>query len=393
MSTDDPHWQERLVKASIRGFDFLTDSHDAKGGRRLVVNEYPYAEEPQVEDMGGKAWDWKLNAYFIGLDYDLERNGFLVKLNEPGATWLMHPWLGLLWVRAHNWSLHESNDKGGYGSIAIDFVPGGAQPYTVQVDKVDVAYARIITFSDAAQDDFAAKQRPLSATAMTAFLAAVNQKLEVLRTVISLATLPLTWANQVMNLIAGVKGDLAALMALPQAYANAFGSLANALGLGSDTDDFSDASRTRFISRLVSTAKTSTDDGLSGVLASDSAARYNLAQESALRSRLLISAAAQVALADYQAEADRDAALGSVVSAIDALLPSLPDTVFQAAVAARTALIEALLAQDLLPATERDVTGPIPAVVLAHRMEVDEAVFLARNAVRHPLFVTGHVYG
>ena len=393
MSTDDPHWQERLVKASIRGFDFLTDSHDAKGGRRLVVHEYPGAEEPLVEDMGGKAWDWKLNAYFIGLDYDLERNGFLAKLNEPGATWLMHPWLGLLWVRAHNWSLHESNDKGGYGTVAIDFVPGGEQPYAVQVDKVDVAYARIITFSDAAQDDFAAKQRPLSATAMTAFLAAVNQKLEVLRTVISLATLPLTWASQVQNLIAGVKGDLATLMALPQAYANAFGSLANTLGLGSDTDDFSDSSRTRLISRLVSTAKTSNHDGLSSVLASDSAAQYNLTQESALRSRLLIAAAAQIALADYQAEADRDAALASVVSAIDALLPSLPDTVFQAAVAARTALIEALLAQDLLPATERDVTGPIPAVVLAYRMEVDESAFLARNAVRHPLFVTGHVYG
>lgn len=401
MLTNDPHWKDRLVGASFRGFDFLTESHDAKKGRRLVVHEYPGAEEPLVEDRGGKAWDWKLNAYFIGPDYDLERNGFLDKLNEPGATWLMHPWLGQLWVRARDWALHESNDKGGYGTVAIDFVPGGEQPYVVSVDKVDVAYTRIIEFSTVAQDDFTARQRPLSATAMTAFIAAVQNKLEILRTAISLATLPLTWANQVTGLIAGVKGDLATLMAIPQAYANAFGSLANALGSGADRDDFSDTSRCRLTSCLAKVATTSSSGmttisgnaGLSSVLATDSAARYNLVQEDALRGRLLVTSAAQIALTDYQAEGDRNAALASVVSAIDTLLPSMPDAVFQAAVTARTALIEALLAQDLLPATERDVTGPIPSVVLAYRLQVDESVFLARNAVRHPLFVTGHVYG
>lgn len=393
MSTRDLHWQERLVRASIRGFDFLTESHDAKGGRRLVVNELPGAEDPLVEDLGGKAWDWKLNAYFIGPDYDLERNGFLAKLNEPGATWLTHPWLGLLWVRARDWSLHESNDKGGYGTVAIDFVPGGEQPYVVSVDKVDVAYTRIIAFSAAAKDDFAAKQRPLSATAMTSFIAAVQAKLEILRTVIALATLPLTWANQVIGLIAGIQTDIAALMALPALYANAFDSLANALGLGADSDDYSDSARLRLIARIAILATASGGAVLTGIAATDSAARYNVIQESALRSRLLVASAAQAALTDYQAEGNRDAALASVVSAIDALLPSMPDSVFQAAVAARTALIEALLAQDLLPATERDVTGPIPAVVLAYRMGVDESAFLARNAVRHPLFVTGHVYG
>ena len=87
------------------------------------------------------------------------------------------------------------------------------------------------------------------------------------------------------------------------------------------------------------------------------------------------------------------AALASVVAAIDSLLPSLPDPVFQAAVATRTSLIDALLAQDLKPATYRDVTAPMPAIVLAYLLGVDEAVFLARNAVRHPLFVRGRVYG
>ena len=381
-------WLGRMSPASFRGFGFLTDSHNAKGGRRLAVHEFPGAEIPLVEDLGGKAWDWKLNAYFIGPDYDLERNGFLAKLNEPGADWLTHPWLGPLWVRAHTWSLGESNDKGGYCTVVIEFVPDGetAQPTP---DMVDVAFDRTRRLADAVEDDFGLE--PMSADGMTAFLAAVHRKLEVLRQAISLATLPLTWANQVKNLIAGVKGDLNVLMGMPAAYASALRGFSTALG--GKAYDLADTERPRVVSRIARTATAKSTMPLSGVAATDGAVRRNLLREEALRSRLLVTSAAEIALADYRAEADRDAALASVVAAIDALLPSMPDPVFQAAVAARTALIEALLAQDLKPATFRDVSSPLPAVVLAHRLGVDEAVFLARNNVRHPLFVRGRVYG
>nr|VFK65205.1 MAG: DNA circularisation protein N-terminus [Candidatus Kentron sp. TUN] len=106
-------WLDRMVRASFRGLEFLTDSHEAKGGRRLVVHEFPGAEAPLVEDMGAEAWNWRLNAYFIGKDYDLVRNGFLAKLSEPGADWLTHPWLGRLWVRARTWQTKETNEQGG----------------------------------------------------------------------------------------------------------------------------------------------------------------------------------------------------------------------------------------------------------------------------------------
>ena len=401
MATDQT-WLDRLPRASFRGFEFLTDSHDAKSGRRLAVHEYPGAEQPSVQDLGGKSWDWKLNAYFIGPDYDLERNGFLAKLAEPGADWLTHPWLDLLWVRAHTWSLHESTDKGGYCTIAVEFVPGGDTIQPVP-DRVDVAFDRTRKLADAVEDDF--ELEPMSANGMTAFIAAVHQKLDVLRQVISLATLPLTWANQIQGLIAGIKNDLDTLLSLPAAYAAAFRSLSNALGFGANGGDPADSERSRVMLRLADTerprvvarlAKAATGahaGAQADATIMDVAVRRNLLREDALRSRLLVTSAAQVALADYRAEADRDAALVSVVSAIDALLPGLPDPLFQSAVAARTSLIDALLAQDLKPAATRDVAASLPAIVLAHQMGVDEAVFLARNAVRHPLFVKGRVYG
>lgn len=383
-------WTDRMVRASFRGFEFLTDSHDAKSGRRLVVHEFPGAEYPLVEDLGRKAEQWRLNAYFIGPDYDLESNGLLAALAEPGADWLTHPWLGLLYVRANTWSRQDNTDKGGHCLVAIEFVPGGQTLQPIQ-DKVDTAFDRSGKLADFAIADFGLEL--MSANGMTAFISAVHQRLEGLRQLISLAALPLTWANQVNGLIAGVKGDLATLMRQPAAYASALRGVTDALGGGADSTDLSDTARPRVVSRIARVAAAKSVIALPGIAATDGAVRRNLRRESALRSRLLVTAAVQVAMADYRAEADRDAALASVVAALNDLLPSLPDTVFQAAVAARTSVIEALLAQELKPAALRDVTAPLPAAVLAHRLEVDETVFLARNAVRHPLFVKGRVYG
>lgn len=383
-------WIDRMAKASFRGLEFLTDSHDAKSGRRLVVHEFPGREVPEVEDMGAKAWDWRLSAYFIGPDYDLARNDFLALLASPGADWLQHPWLGMLWVRAHTWSVQESNEKGGYCTVSVEFVEGGGslQPTT---DRVDIAAARLQDFAQASIDDFSLEA--MSAGGMTAFLATVSSKLDVLRDALALATLPLTMASQIRTLGAGIQGDLAALMAVPSQYATALAGFANDLGLGSDSEGVADTDRPRMVHCVVAAAGSGNRVAVDGAAVTDSAVRRNLVREDALRSRLLVASAAQIALADYRAAADRDAALATAVAALDALLPSLTDAVFEAAVAARSALIEALLAQDLQPAMVRDVAALLPAALLAHRMAVDESVFLARNAARHPLFVSGRVYG
>lgn len=379
-------WLDRMSRASWRGFEFLTDSHDADYGRRLAVHEFPGGEIEEVQDLGAKSPGWTLTAYFIGPDYDLERNALMAKLAEPGADWLTHPWLGLLWARPRNWKLHESNKEGGYCTLQIDFVPGGGtlQP---QQDMVDVAFDRTIVLMDVAQEDFSLES--MSAGGMASFLAGIHGKLDMLRNVISLATLPLTWAGQIQGLIAGIKGDLAELMALPGAYANALRGLANALGLGADRHGLDDTDRPRVIARIATAATARSAPAADP----EPAVSRNVRAEEALRSRLLVAAAAQIALTQYRAEPDRDAVLQVVVQAIDVLLPDMPDPVFHAAVDMRAAVSAALLGQDLKPTTERNVLHPLPSVLLAHQLEVDEDVFLARNAVRHPLFVKGRIYG
>lgn len=186
--------------------------------------------------------------------------------------------------------------------------------------------------------------------------------------------------------------DIGVLMGNPASYATAFGGMAGTIG-DLSADDVVDTDRPRLASSVVRAAGIGSAVAPTGVAATDGAVLRNLSREDALRQRLLVVSAAQIALADYRAEADRDTALTVAVNALDGLLPGAPDTVFEAAVAARAALIEALQAQDLRPALQRDVAGELPAVVLAHRLDVDEDVFIARNAVRHPLFVSGKIYG
>lgn len=382
---------------------FLTESHDTKGGRRLAIHEFPGAEYPVVEDLGSKADEFHLNAYFIGPDYDLFRDKFLMALNTPGADWLMHPWRGPVWVRAHNWSVHESNDKGGYCAISVDFAPGG-MVQTMLVDRVDMAVAKKKDLADESDQDFAPE--PMNADSFASFLASVSAQLDKFRDVLAMAQLPLTMLHQVMGVIQGIKGDLAALMALPGAYAAALNSLADMLGLGLDAvaTDVADVARPRLVAALTKQAggtllavgspaySPAFTLPVAGSPAYSTALLVNLASEAALRSRLLVVAALQVALADYREAGVRDAALANVVTAIDTLLPAMTDPVFQAAVSARTALIDALLAQNLVPSNFRDIVNATPATVLAHRMGIDEAVFLAQNKPRHPLFVRGRVY-
>lgn len=406
-------WIDRMDTAQFRGVEFLTESHTERGGRRLAINELPGGEVPVVKDLGGKAWNWRLNAYFIGEDYDLEADEFTDKLTDPGADWLVHPWLGRMWVRVEDFTREENNQHGGMATVQIVFAPGGEDEPEVKVDQSDAAAASIEGVKDAAIGGFSLKD--MSAHGMTGVLAAVQSKLNVIRTAIALASLPLTWANQIINLAQGVKGDISALLAMPQKYANALRSLSNVLGGGAASSATSSATAATVAIAAASTA--AADDGtlastarpavvaklaklattlaqpakLTGDAALDVAAAQNLQAEAALSSSLVLAAAAQAALADYDAAADRDAVVATLTTAIDTLLPAMPDAVFQATLTMRTAVAAALMAQDLKPAVTRDVARALPSVVLAHRLQIDEAVLIARNRVRHPLFVKGQV--
>jgi hypothetical protein len=239
----------------------------------------------------------------------------------------------------------------------------------------------------------------MSGNALQGYAAAVGQRLEALRKIVSLAALPLAWASSAMNAIQGIKTDLAAIAAFPAAYANALLGLAHALGLSTgDGRDIAAGLKPGLRAGIVGRVAKTAGDGrraaaLAGLSASDAALLANLRAEYALEQRLFASAALSLAVADYPSEADRDQALAAAGKAASAVLDAAPDAVFQPLATARAAVIEALLSKGLRPAVTRNIVRPLPAVLVAHGLNVPEEDFLGRNAVRHPLFVNGEAHG
>jgi prophage DNA circulation protein len=382
-------WRDRLKYAKWRGISFLTENHDAKGGNRLVIHEFPGRNEPVIENLGLKAAGYKINAYFIGENYDQDRNAFLNALAVAGSDWLTHPWLGDLFVAVHDWSLHESSDKGGFCTVSVDFVIGNSVPLLPTADATDTALGAIQRHRAA----IVLVTPTLSVDALTLLKQRINAALSAVRNALARARLPLAYAGELFGLVDQIKGQLADLLSLPQAYKNALGSLANVLGsLGATaTEPLSDAQRVRGVTALTRLAvPTNNAAGLGAI--DTPALRQTLTDHDLARAHFLLSSAMEAALADYTGAEARDAALNAIQTAIDSLLPTASDALFEALADARVQLMRALQSQKLTSAAPRDIVQPLPAAQLAYRLGISEAAFIERNAVRHPLFVQGQIY-
>lgn len=383
-------WQDRLTRGQFRDFEFLTESHEATGGSRLVAHEFPGRDDPEVEDFGLKANGWRLNCYFIGPDYDLAANAFIQALRKPGAADLIHPWLGLLSVRAKDWTRSENVGQNSYCTITVEFIPAGGEQLFGAIDPVDQATASIAAFEVAAVEAY--DPPALNDEAITAQAEEVTDHLENIRKIISVATLPLTWINGAINTIEGIKTDVKTFLGLPQQYANAISSLLGSLGIGLDDEAPSDTQRARAVKSLTRLATNPPAVAQNNLAINNENLHTARQQEATLRSHLALSAAMQLALGDYVTSNARDGVLNDLLTSTDALLPTLSDAMYQPALDMRTAVMNALSAQDLAAQQSRTVVNRIPAVVLAYQMQTNEARIIEVNNAKHPLFISGVIY-
>lgn len=106
-------WLERLQPASFRGMEFLWEQVETSGGRRVIVHEYPFQDDPYAEDMGLKANEFRFNAYLIGKDYDTRATAFQQLLDKKGAGELITPLQGALQAQLMTWSRTDTTANGG----------------------------------------------------------------------------------------------------------------------------------------------------------------------------------------------------------------------------------------------------------------------------------------
>ena len=123
-----------LRSASFRGVPFGVLAGETKVGRRNAVHEYPYRDEPWVEDLGRASRKFSFTAFLVqdaliygGGDVTVQRDLLLAVCEQPDSGILIHPTLGILNVSLlEPVGIREKWDKGRYFEIDFSFIESGA---------------------------------------------------------------------------------------------------------------------------------------------------------------------------------------------------------------------------------------------------------------------------
>lgn len=141
------NWRDNLKDASFRNVPFKILTSSVEAGRRNILHQYPFSEEPYLEDMGSEAGVYHVNAYIVqnsenNFDYFPERDKLKSALDEIGSGDLVHPFYGNLTVGVSGkYKIDESFTDGGIARFTITFVEAGqpkqATGSTALVDDAD----------------------------------------------------------------------------------------------------------------------------------------------------------------------------------------------------------------------------------------------------------------
>ena len=161
-----------LIGASFRGVPFFVESAEISGGRRAVVHEFPFRDDPYVEDLGRKAHSFRIDGYVIGDDYLAQRDALQAALeNVAGPGELVHPYDGVKRAICVGLSIRTTRADGGMATFAIDFAETPLQaPVPTEVvdgaEQVGGAADVVITAADAElQERYSAAGLPAFALA------------------------------------------------------------------------------------------------------------------------------------------------------------------------------------------------------------------------------------
>lgn len=150
------NWRDRLNEAQFRGVPFYYEKVDGEIGRRTVLKEYPGRDKPHVEDLGLATRKFTIDMFFLGDNYDADRDAMREALETAGPGELIHPYWGTMEVTPFGSArFTESTKQGGLAKIAVTFVEAGDELDLVEkpaTAQVTIATAEKLT--DAVKSQF-----------------------------------------------------------------------------------------------------------------------------------------------------------------------------------------------------------------------------------------------
>lgn len=382
-----------LIGASFRGVPFLVEESQRSGGRRLVVNNFPFRPDPFVEDLDRLERKFPIVGYVIGDDYMTQRDALLVALEDTaGVGELLHPYYGAKTCMCGPVTVTEKRSDGGIATFTIDFVEAPAQALSpvVVVDSVgkvaaSAKAARVVRktelveqFTVAGLPAFALASAETALTRTAAALesalgpiATTTQELAQLTSRISVLTAsaaslvrnPSDLLDQLDAVIDGlVQTALAAPGAMLDALVEAYGT------------DLGPAAPVTTSTRRIEAAN-------------------QAALNRALRSTIAIESARLSPLVPFESIEAATAARDIVAGLLEEQADGAGDTAYPGLVELRSQVLRAVPGPTAFPrliTVSRRVA--IPSLLLTYQLygSVDrDADVVARNKIRHPGFVAG----
>lgn len=382
-----------LIGASFRSVPFFVDTSDLGGGRRIVVHQFPFRDDPYVEDLGKKARTFRLDGYVLGDDYLTQRDALLSALEDTsGPGKLVHPYYGVLTAICIDVGVSETKSEGGFAKFSLQFAEAPAQT-PVPVAEVDQA-GEVSDAADAANaasdaqlaSDYNASNLPGYAlgSAQTALTNATSSLKSNLAPVIS-ATQELASLNAQATVLVATAAQLVTTPAL------IMGQFRNAIAaLVTTALDAPEAMMNALISAYdvnMGTPVTPTTATRTQELANQTALI------AALRRTFAIEASRLAPTVPFTSIDDALAARDSITALLDTEAEEAGDTAYGALVDLRAQMQQAVPGTSafasIVTATRRTT---LPSLLLTYQLygSVDlESDVLARNDVMHPGFVVG----
>jgi prophage DNA circulation protein len=417
-------WTDNLRPCSFRNVPCFWNEAEKVIGRRIVLHEYPKRDVPYPEDMGRAARQWSLNLYVLGPDdYQSKRDALEAAIEKPGPGILVHPTYGEISVVVlPPCRVSESTRRGGMARFSVTFVEAGSLSFQAQpstgANVVTAASAAQATAQQGFASRFSIADMPsfVSGSALSDLGDALTQVSTVMNTIaapfnavyrwaltanalltagISLIPNPLSYANSIFGLIQNMSTMLSPVDASGTPAIGGWQDQLNRPASGMTSDQVAQI-------RSAQIALASLSPSSPAVTATTPARAAEAANQAALfaliRQGALLEASQAAAASSFASRNDAIAARDQIAAlmeneALDAA-DAGDDATAQALDDARIAMVQDVTTRAAdLPVLITVVTPrTMPAIVLAHRIYDDpsyDADLIARNKVRHPLFVAG----
>lgn len=359
-------WRDQLQPSSFRGVEFLEETDEETGGRRVALHEFPFRDTAFPEDMGAVDGVFNITGFVIGADYIQQKDALLEALNKQGPGTLARRHSGHIKVQMGDVRVIQTNRKGGMATFTMTFYSAGKEVLpTVSSNTQKI----VATKSDAAVE--------------------VIQKQFVKS--FKTQSLPAWVSEQAQSLVSDLESKLSPLGIL-NASINEYINLPSNLA-GKVISLIASLSSVTQFSTLFSFG----DDLLTVPTTTPSRRQQASNQEaiiSLVRSTALIESARQASSDSYDSAQQAIVTRNELADALDEQMQTADDESYIALQDVRVAHINDMTtrAANLKQISSYTPQATLPAVALAHRLYGDalkDSEIIVRNNVKHPGFVSG----